>query len=185
MMKSFTQRPRLGGQSGAVLYTALVFLIVLTMFVLTMVRSGTFEQRMAANSRDHQRALEAAEAVVRNVEEAVLAKGLFDPFQPKNFLAGCSGDRCFLPPATPIASASNWAAGGPSRPFLTTAAQLAGLNTQPRYVVEILSRPVRTSSTTQCEDGVARITGRGQGNTGAVVLVQSIVRFRVYSNNCY
>lgn len=172
-------------QSGAVLYTGLIFLIVLTMVVLTMVRGGTFEQRVAANARDHQRALEAAEAVVRHAEQSIIERSLFDPFRMQAFTNTCTGGRCYAPNAASTWDKLTWTTAN-SRTFAGVEdAELGTVATQPRYIVELVTPPRRTSSATQCEDGVARIVGRGQGNNGAVVFVQSTIRFRVYTNICY
>lgn len=184
-MDNYTIGAGVRRQSGAVLYTGLIFLIVLTMFVLAMVRGGTFEQRVSANARDQQRALEAAEAVVRHAEESIIERSLFDPFKMQAFTNTCTGGNCFQPNAASAWNVMTWTTAN-SRTFAgVDGAELATVTTQPRYIVELVTPPRRTSSATQCEDGVARIIGRGQGNNGAVVFVQSTIRFRVYTNICY
>lgn len=60
-------------ESGAVLITGLIFMVVLTIIVISALRSATLEERMAANARNRQLALQAAEAVLRDAETALFA----------------------------------------------------------------------------------------------------------------
>lgn len=48
-------------QQGAVLITALMFLVILTLLALTSMNTNTLEERMAANSQDINRAFQTAE----------------------------------------------------------------------------------------------------------------------------
>jgi Tfp pilus assembly protein PilX len=64
-------------ESGAVLYTGLIFLLVLSLIVLSMLRSGTLEERMAANARNRQVALQAAEAVLRDAETRLFSTSAY------------------------------------------------------------------------------------------------------------
>jgi len=48
------------GQTGAVLFTALVLLVLLTMLGLSTMFTATMEERMAANSQEINRAFQAA-----------------------------------------------------------------------------------------------------------------------------
>lgn len=50
-----------GSQRGAALLTALVFLVLLTMLVLSSMNTNIMEERMAANSQEVNRAFQAAE----------------------------------------------------------------------------------------------------------------------------
>lgn len=56
-----TQR---SAQRGAVLFTALVLLLVLTMLALGAMSGNIFQERMAQNAQEGHRALRAAEAVL-------------------------------------------------------------------------------------------------------------------------
>ena len=49
-------------QHGAVLVTALVFLVILTLLGITSMSTNTLEERMAGNSQDINRAFQAAES---------------------------------------------------------------------------------------------------------------------------
>jgi len=52
-------------QKGAVLIIALVMLLLITMASIATIRATTMDERMAGNSRDRDKALQAAEAAVR------------------------------------------------------------------------------------------------------------------------
>lgn len=62
---SRSARPR---QQGAVLYTALILLIILTIIGVTAARLQTGEAVMARNDHNHQLALQSAEAALRDAE---------------------------------------------------------------------------------------------------------------------
>ncbi len=171
-------------QHGAILITSLIFLMVLTMFVLAMVRGGSLEERMARNARDQKVALEAAEAVLRDAEAILFTQAPFDPFDAAQFLPSCANGLCYRPTAANTWQNIDWNAAALTRTFNNAASQITGLTAQPRYVVEIVAPPTKTSSSGQCENGLARITARGQGNGGAIALIQSTVRFRVFTNIC-
>jgi type IV pilus assembly protein PilX len=177
-------RPALRAQGGAVLITGVIFLVVLTLFVLAMVRSGTLEERMARNARDHQIALEAAEAVLRDAETTMFNKAPFDPFDSTQFTTACTNGLCFQPVAAKSWKTVDWSSASWSRSFADTASNINGLTNQPRYMIEIVAPPVKSSSTAPCTYGLAKVTARGAGNDGAVTFVQSTFRFRVFSNIC-
>lgn len=52
-------------QQGAVMIIALVMLLLITMASVVALRSTTMDERMAGNSRDRDKALQAADAAVR------------------------------------------------------------------------------------------------------------------------
>ncbi len=52
-------------QRGAVLVTALVFLVILTLLGITSMSTNTLEERMAGNAQDANRAFQAAESGLR------------------------------------------------------------------------------------------------------------------------
>jgi type IV pilus assembly protein PilX len=53
-------------QHGAVLVVALIMLMLLSLLALSSVRSSTMEEKMAGNTRDRNKAFQAAEAAVRH-----------------------------------------------------------------------------------------------------------------------
>lgn len=64
-MKSiFTRRAR--SQRGATLIITMVMLVLITLLGLSAIRTTTVDEKMAGNTRDRERALQAAEAAVRS-----------------------------------------------------------------------------------------------------------------------
>lgn len=183
MLKN-TFQPGMRRQTGAILITSLIFLMVVTMIVLTVLRNGTLEERMARNGRDRQVALQAAEAVLRDAESTLFAGAPFDPYDPSKFTSACTDGLCFKPAAGVTWQAVDWTSATLTRTFAAAASQIAGLNSQPRYIVEIVVPPTKGSSVGQCENGLAKITARGVGNGNAATFVQSTVRFKVFTNIC-
>lgn len=62
-----------GRQSGAILVTSLLLLIVLTVLGVAMMRMTNMQERMAGNTRDVNLSLQAAEAALRDGEARILA----------------------------------------------------------------------------------------------------------------
>jgi type IV pilus assembly protein PilX len=171
-------------QSGAVLLTGMVFLVILTMLVLAALRSGTFEERMASNTRNKQVALHAAEAVLRDAEFSLFSAAVapFDPFDIDQFTANCTNGLCFKPDAASLWQTIDWTSALVTRTFASDDSKIPSLTTQPRYVVEIILPPQGPPG--HCEPGLAQITARGVGRDGSVAFVQSTVRFKVFTKVC-
>ena len=65
-MKSLRPLPtRRHAQRGATLIVTLVMLVLITLVGVSAVRSSTIDEKMAGNTRDRDRALQAAEAAIR------------------------------------------------------------------------------------------------------------------------
>ena len=64
------------GQAGMALATSLIFLLILTLFAVVSMNTGTLQQKMAGNLRDSEIGLQAAESVLRYGERTV--KGILD-----------------------------------------------------------------------------------------------------------
>lgn len=58
-------------QEGIVLITAVMFLIVLSLLVISLVRTGILEERMVGASREWNTAFQAAEAALRDAEREI------------------------------------------------------------------------------------------------------------------
>jgi len=58
-------------QSGVVLFVAMILLVILSMIGVTLARMQTVEERMARNEDNRQMASQAAEAALRNAEDAL------------------------------------------------------------------------------------------------------------------
>ena len=183
-MAKLTRGPAPHAERGAVLITGIILMLVLTMLVLAMMRSGTLEERMARNARDQQRAMQSAEAALREGEAMLVSGAPFDPYESQSFGTDCPSGLCYKPDADHLWDKVDWTSATVTRTFAAAASQLAGVTEQPRYMIEILTPPTKSSSAAQCDAGLARITARGMGNAGSMVYVQSTVRFRVFSNSC-
>lgn len=171
-------------QSGVALVTGLIFMVVLTIIVISALRSATLEERMAANARNRQVALQAAEAVLRDAEisiagdpaSGVTAAAPFDPFTPSLFKADCTGGYCNKPVA---GAAPRWKDEGiwdaANSLEGTTVIDAGMVSAQPRYIVEIVNTPILMPGQA-CPKVLYRITARGQGQDNSTVFVQTMVR---------
>ena len=66
-------------QRGFVLITGLIFLIVITLLALSSLGSTTLQERMASNLREQSRALQAADAALRDGEARLAQFTLYQP----------------------------------------------------------------------------------------------------------
>ena len=87
-MKGYRQSKFPGKQRGAVLITALFFLVILTMLAITSMNTNTLEERMAANSQEINRAFQTAET---GIELAMVDNHAFNPSHLKE-LDGTASD---------------------------------------------------------------------------------------------
>ncbi|HKT32142.1 MAG TPA: pilus assembly protein [Gammaproteobacteria bacterium] len=67
-------------QQGVVLVVSLILLLVLTILGIAAIQSTSLEERMAGNQRAHQLAFEAAEAALRQGEQALNGMASLPPF---------------------------------------------------------------------------------------------------------
>jgi type IV pilus assembly protein PilX len=160
-------------QNGVVLLTSLIFLLVLSMIVLAALRTGTLEERMAANARNRQVALQAAEAVLRSAEVASFTGvGSTSKFSSYNLAAGY-----YNPPAAGVNAIWKTVDWSSATATLTAGVALEGLSSTPRYIVEIIDKP-RPQLGSGCTKGIARITARGMGRDSSIVFVQAMYRYQ-------
>jgi len=175
-------------QAGVVLITSLIFLVILTLIVLAVLRSGTLEERMAANARNRQLALQAAEAVVRDGEVTLFSTALaapIDPFVPSGFTAACTNGFCVKPkmgdnPAKWSPKSFDWSSNTVTRTFKADGSKLTDslVASQPTYVVQLYSSPVISPSAGGgiCPTVLYRITARGVGRDASEVFLQTTYR---------
>lgn len=165
-------------QSGVALVTGLIFLVVLTIIVIAALRNATLEERMAANARNRQLALQAAEAVIRDAETTLFAAAPFNPFVPSTFTAACTNGLCSkpLPGDVPRWSDPDFDWANASRTFAAAASEIAGVASQPRYIVEIANTPILGGGGGICPKVLYRITARGVGMDNSTVFVQTMFR---------
>lgn len=137
-------------QRGAMLIIAMVFLLLITMISINIVRSTTVGEKMAGNSRDRDKAFQAAEAAMRFC---------LSEFEDSTY----TGTAPLLTPATAgnpqlWEVASNWASDSFSKAVTVDA---TGLSSQPRCLFEALG----------ADSGSYRITSRAVGASVQTVVV--------------
>lgn len=178
-------------QSGATFVTGLIFLVVLTLFGVTAMKTASMEERMSGNLRDRNLALQAAEMTLRYAEQHIRDNdsttntpspidGVVD------FDTACTAGLCYYGAGTTPASIAwttyctpncpiNYVAGTVFRVdgvAYTAPALPAGLPA-PTYIIEGIKKTPPGSG----ERYYYRITVRAQGaRQGTVVQLQEIFR---------
>jgi type IV pilus assembly protein PilX len=138
-------------QRGVTLIITLVMLVVVTLIAVSGLRSTTMNERMAGNTRDRQRAFQAAEAAVRTC---------LSQLDNNNYLGLKS------PPAAagtiPLwEDSANWS--NTKSTAVSLSGTGAGVSADPRCLVETLGTL-----------GSLRVTGRAVGGaTDTVVMLQA------------
>ncbi len=157
------------GQAGVVLPVVLIFLVVMMILGVTAIRNITLDEKVAANSRSHIQAFQAAEQGLRSCE-SLLLRGIVNKV---NILQ-----------AGPLPNGRNYwednANWGNANSFeVPLAASEANLNTQlaarPRCMVEAMDGVASRVSSERKQQ--FRITSRGVGlrNTSVVILQSYLV----------
>lgn len=193
--------PRRTRQRGAVLFLAMIFLVLLAVLAVTASSSSIMQERMTGGMRNRQLGLMGAESTLRGGEQFLwgLSFNVQQPLPPC-LATDTTGDclyfvqrngilpakvqafrtsRDWLDPATDGARAYT-----PSLTGLTGSAISANLAVQPRFMIEYVgvgsfTGPFRTGGALYPqglqgrvgEHHVYRITARSQGGTGAVVRI--------------
>ncbi len=162
-------------QSGVVLITALIILVVMTLLGLAGVRLATQEERMAGYAYDRGLTFQASEAALRQAEIAL------DAIKPQPIAAGCTDETsgtitvrvCSAPlaTATPRWLDSSFASWTNSDPVGSGA-----LAVTPQYFAEYLgsSFPCGFDPAADPLCKRYRITARAGGNGRANAMVQSV-----------
>ena len=191
--------PTKSSQRGIVLVMATMFLIALTIIVISLMRTTIQEERMVANSRDWNNAFQAAEAALRDGEQEVLKQ---DPARfagATNFKSGCDAGRCtqnicasstdckpiwitLASTDTPWKDGSSPSADTKSAAYgaHSDATSLPGLTAQPRYIIEPMQVPVKGGSLKPGQGGTTilyRVTAVGFGvNASSRVMLQGVFK---------
>lgn len=197
-----TNRIRKGSrhsQTGAVLFLAMIFLVLLTILAITASSTSIMQERMTGGMRNRQLGLMGAESTLRG-GEGFLWNLAFDFRQPlPPCLASSSSTDCvYMPTSTGLLSpqvqafrtSRNWLdtatdgarAYGRSITGLSGTSISASLSAQPRFIIEYLgvaTQPFRTggakltqgTTSRVGEHHIYRITARSQGGTDGVVRV--------------
>ena len=183
-------------EEGFVLITGMLFLIIMTILVVSLMRTSILEERMVANSRDWNVAFQAAEAALRDAEREI--KGGTRVIGMTGFVSGCSsasdsnGAGLCLPNLCTDTSATgdclpiwvdlvskqadsgwiNGSSGGKSISYgaKTSATALTGVSAQPRYIIEVLTVPdaasLKPPPGQPSQKYIYRATAVGFGATG-------------------
>jgi type IV pilus assembly protein PilX len=160
----------LSSQRGAALVTGLIFMVVLTLLVVSAMRGSILEEKMSGNARDADLAFQSAEAALRAGEQE-----LNQPTPPVfaatgAYLAvGSRNDAYWL-------NTHNWAADS-----VAYASVPSGTAMAPRYVIEELPAVPSAGFSKKAgaipETGYYRVTARGVGgNPNTLRFVQTTYR---------
>ena len=165
-------RPTIHIHKGSVLIVSMLILLVLTLIGVTAMGTSALEEKMAGNSRDRDLAFQSSEAALRDAETFIGGIASAGAFNNSNGLYATGA-------APDITLATTWT-GTASR---TATGTLAGVNSQPRYIIEMVSVSGTVNpSPEECYDCPPaqgpvtnlRITVRGTGGTdSAVVMLQA------------
>jgi type IV pilus assembly protein PilX len=177
--------PKPARQRGAILFIALILLLVMTLLILASVRGTVMQERMASNLYDRSLAFQAAEAALREAERWLLTN------RPKPPVGACDGNgTCGKPVAGMVPvwlDEDNWQEAHSVNDNHGHLIQLGDRVVAPRFIVELLADDVREDNICEstaidpdapCFSGPAglryRITARSGGERRAVVMLQSI-----------
>ena len=167
-------------QQGSVLIVSMLILLVLTLIGVTAMGTSALEEKMAGNSRDQNLAFQASEAALRDAEGFITNLATTANFNGTLGLYPIGANPNILLDATWLTARSYpQAPGGSALPN----AAAGGVNSPPRFIVEMISSVGTTTITIGGGYGgggggtvltTFRVTTRGTGGTdNASVLLQS------------
>ncbi|MHB1084990.1 MAG: pilus assembly PilX family protein [Thiobacillus sp.] len=157
-------------QTGVVLITGLIFMVVLTILAVAAMRSTTLEERMTGNARDRDMAFQSAEAALRAGEQVLTGASL------PVFTAG-TANTPRIAAGTQVTywkTTHNWTQST-AMPWAP-----AGTYSAPRYVIEEMGITAGTGGGGLgigpiADSGVYRITARGVGSSAnTMVILQAV-----------
>lgn len=180
-------------QRGAVLFVALIFLVILTLLGVSNMQVGIMEERMTGSFRDRNNlAFESAELALREAESYLngVAVGPFNntvrgmhPAFENGSTSGFWRARTPSCPGVGAVTAFNWSQTGNndrcSSVQLPVAKMLPGTVEAPKYVIEELADVPKPGSSVKAGTAldstkVYRITARGVGGqASSVIILQS------------
>lgn len=153
-------------QQGFILFTALAFLVILTIIVLSTVNISSSDEKIARNSRDRDIAFAAAEAALRDAE-IYISGGYQFPYALNNYATNPNYSSQLAQPE----QVDFFTTTDPNYvPYIrqigttTLSPAIKGVSAQPLYLVEI----VQVGSTTSlCNKAnyVYRITAEAEGRS--------------------
>lgn len=159
-------------QGGVSLVVVLVLLVAVSVLGIAVLRSSAMQERMSANLRDRNLAVQATEAALRYAQNKVLGGGDWDTTEP-------DATSCANQGICPTGSAPNWQA----MPAGTYDDQIPD---PPEYWIEYLGQgPAQKGSCDQlppsldCFSPMYRITARTRSEGRANVMMQANVISRI------
>jgi type IV pilus assembly protein PilX len=201
MIRPFAKIAFARRQRGAVLFVALVFLILVTLLALTATSTSILQEKMTGGMRNRQLGLMGAESALRG-GEAFFSKAIFNggnPLPPCGASAGSVSRACAHRPQGGTIDPGMQAfrtdkgvvavpPGSPGYEYALTGlpgdAETASLSSEPVYVIEDLGADVppgigqqkgARDPEQQNSAWFYRITARSQGGSGAVLRVAESV----------
>jgi type IV pilus assembly protein PilX len=180
-------------QNGATLFTALIFLIMLTMLGVNVAQHSALEERMSGNTRSRDLAFQAAEAALKQVEEHLIVGENLRQYIPANPPSTTDGTvqavgfrniNVCLPNSAEYwnetgakdcngtSRSFTWSAGTVTSTAREPAATLNQIASQPMYVVE---RYPNSADGTERYRVTARAVG---GDSNTVVILQTIIAYK-------
>lgn len=175
-------------QHGVALVMSMVFLMILTIIGVTAMSTSSLEEKMAGNQQNKHSAFQAAEAALRTGEALI---GSWAAGAEPDFTLNTAG---YYEPApggsTPVWDAVDWKNGCGTAVICLPANSIAGVKTQPRYIIEQLGTVTGSSggsgsfvvgfAAPPASSGGAtmyRVTARATGATDAAVAeLQTVYR---------
>lgn len=154
--------------------TALAFMIVLTVILLSTVNVSSSDEKIARNSRDREIAFAAAEAALRDAE-LYISGGYQFPYTPKNNpasypsqLANPEQSDLFNTADTNYSYTCAIGANGPGcipvNTNVTHSPPIKGVSAPPRYLIDIVQY---NGSACNNSRFLFRITAQGEGQSAA------------------
>ena len=164
--------PTARDQGGISLVVVLVLLVAVSVLGIAVLRSSAMQERMSANLRDRNLAVQTTEAALRYAQQQVLAAGAWDTALP-------TATSCANQGICPTGSAPSWQ----SMPAGTYDAQIP---VAPQYWIEYLGQgPARKGScdqlppTLDCFSPMYRVTARTRSEGRANVTMQANIISRI------
>ena len=161
------------------LVVSLILLLVLTILGIAAIQSTSLEERMAGNQRSHQLAFEAAEAALRQGEQALNGLASLPPFDGSVLGYYPTSNDSGGYPLTAGADWQNWNWAGKSIPYTGTLAIGGNTGATASYYVEpfqYVATPGQSLDVSAPVPGqqLYAITARGVSPDGkSVVILQS------------
>lgn len=163
-------------QQGAVLFVALIMLLLLTILGVSSMKGTLMEEKMSGNLRDHNIAFEAAESALRDAEATLSGVVSVTAFNNAGGLYDSDQDIISI-----LTNASTWTTGASIE-----GTAIPGVASTPRYVIQHRfhnegSNPDSSEMAQESEDpptneasDYAVVYARGTGATdNAVVMIQT------------